>query len=377
MPYLGTQPPRLLPSPPLLHPLAPPLHTAPPRLCTQTSPLLLLRGPEAYAFFFTTSVETLNLHLFDQALLDTYTIRDELGRLDNISLGVVGDLANGRTVHSLCITMSMYKNVKMYFIAPEVVKMKQEVKDYMTAAGVEWEEVDNLKDVASTCDVLYQTRIQKERFIDNPEDYELAKGKFIIDNGIMDCMKKDAIVMHPLPRVDEVPALPSSHCPPPAAAACSFLSSLCVPVIELPPSPQKKHADRYRAIFCAASSCHPSSPHATLSPFPSRSPLPHHRALTLRWVPPLRRSPLPKTPNMSAIMPTPSLTSAIPSLADCRGGGLRPACSILPPGPEWPLHSDGIAEVSHTEVDMNRWGRRGRGKPTQAHLPLWETKRIL
>mmetsp|Transcript_23200 Transcript_23200/g.64422 ORF Transcript_23200/g.64422 Transcript_23200/m.64422 type:complete len:366 (-) Transcript_23200:318-1415(-) len=139
-----------------------------------------------------------------QALLDTYTIRDELGRLDNINLGLVGDLANGRTVHSLCIMMSMYKNVKMYFIAPEVVKMKDDVKEYLTAAGVEWEEVDNLKEVASTCDVLYQTRIQKERFIDNPEDYLQAKGKFIIDKDMMACMKKDAIVMHPLPRVDEI-----------------------------------------------------------------------------------------------------------------------------------------------------------------------------
>mmetsp|Transcript_96 Transcript_96/g.243 ORF Transcript_96/g.243 Transcript_96/m.243 type:complete len:366 (-) Transcript_96:225-1322(-) len=139
-----------------------------------------------------------------QALLDTYTIRDEIGRLDNIKLGVVGDLANGRTVHSLCIVMSMYKNVKMYFIAPDVVRMKQSVKDYLTAAGVEWEEVDNLRDVASICDVLYQTRIQKERFLDNPEDYLLAKGKFIIDASIMEVMKPDAIVMHPLPRVDEI-----------------------------------------------------------------------------------------------------------------------------------------------------------------------------
>jgi len=139
-----------------------------------------------------------------QALLDTYTIRDEIGRLDNITLGVVGDLANGRTVHSLCVTLSMYKNVKMYFIAPEVVRMKRSVKDYLSARGVDWEEVDNLADVAAVCDVLYQTRIQKERFIDNPEDYLQAKGKFVIDNSIMAVMKPDSIVMHPLPRVDEI-----------------------------------------------------------------------------------------------------------------------------------------------------------------------------
>jgi len=139
-----------------------------------------------------------------QALLDTFTIMDELGRLDDIKLGLVGDLANGRTVHSLCIMMSMYANVKMYFISPSVVRMPDEVKRYLDKAGVEWEEADSLREVASTCDVLYQTRIQKERFADNPDDYFRAKGKFVIDADIMDCLGKEAIVMHPLPRVDEI-----------------------------------------------------------------------------------------------------------------------------------------------------------------------------
>ena len=161
-----------------------------------------------------------------QALLDTYTIMDELGRLDNINLGVVGDLANGRTVHSLCIMMSMYENVKMYFIAPGVVPMKDEVKKYLTAAGVEWEEVDDLAKVAPVCDVLYQTRIQKERFIDNPDDYHQAKGKYIINKKIMDMMKPDAIVMHPLPRVDEVMNCPLT-CQSPLHPSSSSNNALC------------------------------------------------------------------------------------------------------------------------------------------------------
>lgn len=118
--------------------------------------------------------------------------------------------------------MSMYSNVKMYFIAPEVVRMKSDVKDYLTAAGVDWEEVDNLQEVAPICNVLYMTRIQKERFIDNPEDYHQAKGKYILDSKIMATMKPDAIVMHPLPRVDEVPCLATVF--PPLTLSAQFSS---------------------------------------------------------------------------------------------------------------------------------------------------------
>jgi len=139
-----------------------------------------------------------------QALLDVYTIQREIGRLDNIKIGMVGDLANGRTVRSLAYVLSMYDNVQMYFVAPDVVRMKVDIKTFLTEQGVEWHEVDDLKAVASDVDVLYQTRIQKERFQDRPEDYEKAKGKFIIDPGTMALMRDDAVVLHPLPRVDEI-----------------------------------------------------------------------------------------------------------------------------------------------------------------------------
>ncbi|KAL4448208.1 hypothetical protein ABPG75_005427 [Micractinium tetrahymenae] len=139
-----------------------------------------------------------------QALLDVYTIQREIGRLDNFRIGLIGDLANGRTVRSLAYVLSMYPGVKMYFVAPDVCRMKDDIKSYLSSVGVDWEEVDDLAQVAADVDVLYQTRIQKERFQDRPDDYEKAKGKYIINAETMKQMKKDAIVLHPLPRVDEI-----------------------------------------------------------------------------------------------------------------------------------------------------------------------------
>jgi len=139
-----------------------------------------------------------------QALLDMYTIKREIGRLENFTIGLVGDLANGRTVRSLAYMLSMYPGVKMYFVAPEVVRMKEDIKEYLTRKGVEWEEVNDLAAVAADVDVLYQTRIQKERFLDRLEDYSAARGKYIVDADLLGLMKPSACIMHPLPRVDEI-----------------------------------------------------------------------------------------------------------------------------------------------------------------------------
>eukprot|EP00884_Botryococcus_braunii_P014614 jgi/Botrbrau1/23153/Bobra.0041s0005.1 len=139
-----------------------------------------------------------------QALLDVYTIQKEVGRLDNIRVGLVGDLANGRTVRSLAYLLSMYPGVKLYFVAPDVVRMKDDIKEFLTGRGVTWEEVDDLAEVTADVDVLYQTRIQKERFQDRPEDYEKARGKYIIDKDTMRLLPQSSIIMHPLPRVDEI-----------------------------------------------------------------------------------------------------------------------------------------------------------------------------
>ena len=139
-----------------------------------------------------------------QSLLDMYTIRREIGQIDSISIALVGDLANGRTVRSLCYLLAKYKSPKIYFVAPSVVRMKDDIKDYLHRHDTDFEEVEDLHAVAREVDVIYQTRIQRERFGDRPHEYEQARGKYIIDQTVLDCMRKEAIVMHPLPRVDEI-----------------------------------------------------------------------------------------------------------------------------------------------------------------------------
>ena len=139
-----------------------------------------------------------------QSLLDMYTIRREIGQIDSISIALVGDLANGRTVRSLCYLLAKYKSPKIYFVAPSVVRMKEDIKDYLRRHDTDFEEVEDLHAVAREVDVIYQTRIQRERFGDRPHEYEQARGKYIIDQTVLDCMRKEAIVMHPLPRVDEI-----------------------------------------------------------------------------------------------------------------------------------------------------------------------------
>ena len=139
-----------------------------------------------------------------QALLDLYTIQKEIGRIDGLNIAMVGDLSNGRTVRSLSYLLTKYSDVRIYFVAPEVVKMKDDIKEHLAEHNVFFAEESDLMAVAAKVDVIYQTRIQKERFADRTADYEKARGKYIVDNELMSVMRKDAIVMHPLPRVDEI-----------------------------------------------------------------------------------------------------------------------------------------------------------------------------
>lgn len=139
-----------------------------------------------------------------QALLDIYTIKKEIGKLDGISIAMVGDLAYSRTVRSLAYLLTKYNDVKIYFVAPEVVEMREDIKSYLTKHKVFFSEETNLKKISSKVDVIYQTRIQKERFGEKIQDYEKAKDKYIIDKNILKVMKKTAIIMHPLPRVNEI-----------------------------------------------------------------------------------------------------------------------------------------------------------------------------
>lgn len=141
-----------------------------------------------------------------QALLDVYTIQREIGRLDGISIALVGDLANGRTVRSLCYLLAKFENPHIYFVAPSVVQMRDDIKDYLQRHHIGYEDASDLAEVAAKADVIYQTRIQRERFGDRIGEYEEARGQYVIDRSILDCMQEHAIVMHPLPRVDEIVA---------------------------------------------------------------------------------------------------------------------------------------------------------------------------
>ena len=138
-----------------------------------------------------------------QALLDLYTIRDELGRIDGIKIAMVGDLANGRTVRSLTYLLSKFRQLKIWFVAPPQVAMRADLKAHLDEHHIPWVEDEDLDAVLPEVDVVYQTRIQKERFTD-PAEYEALKGIYRIDSRALRLMRKYAIVMHPLPRVDEI-----------------------------------------------------------------------------------------------------------------------------------------------------------------------------
>ncbi|MCB9722386.1 MAG: aspartate carbamoyltransferase [Candidatus Omnitrophica bacterium] len=139
-----------------------------------------------------------------QALLDTFTIFEELGagQVDGMTVTMLGDLKYGRTVHSLARLLSLFK-VKINYVSPEILKMPKEVMDEVGAKGIPQAEYSSLEEVLPETDVLYVTRVQKERF-EAPADYEKVKGAYVIDPAVMKAAKKEMIVMHPLPRVGEI-----------------------------------------------------------------------------------------------------------------------------------------------------------------------------
>jgi aspartate carbamoyltransferase catalytic subunit len=138
-----------------------------------------------------------------QALLDLYTIKDCFPTIDGLSIAMVGDLKYGRTVRSLSYLLTKYDNITIYFVSPSVCRMDDDLKDYLTANNVEWQEEDSLEKVLPLVDCVYMTRIQKERFNDL-EDYQRASGKYILGLDQVKLMKGKSIIMHPLPRVDEI-----------------------------------------------------------------------------------------------------------------------------------------------------------------------------
>ena len=139
-----------------------------------------------------------------QALLDMYTIVDAFPKFDSLKVAMVGDLRYGRTVRSLSYLLTKYTNIELIFVSPSVCKMEADIKEYLDKNDVTWREETDLTQVAKEADCIYMTRVQKERF-HSVDDYEAAASKYILTKEIVETMKKDAIIMHPLPRVDEIP----------------------------------------------------------------------------------------------------------------------------------------------------------------------------
>lgn len=139
-----------------------------------------------------------------QTLTDLLTIYREKGRLDNLTIGFCGDLKFGRTVHSLTKAISRYKNIKFVFIAPPELKIPEYLKhDLLDAKNLDYKEAETIEEVIEDLDILYMTRVQKERFF-NEQDYIRLKDTYILDLKKLEKSKSDLIVMHPLPRVNEI-----------------------------------------------------------------------------------------------------------------------------------------------------------------------------
>ena len=137
-----------------------------------------------------------------QALLDVYTIHKEKKTLKNLTIAMVGDLKNGRTVHALVEVLSLF-NCNLYFVSPGVLRMPEEVTSTLRQKGIKVEETEDLRKAALESDVIYMTRIQKERFADLAE-YERVKGSYIIDAAFLKDLGKKITILHPLPRVNEI-----------------------------------------------------------------------------------------------------------------------------------------------------------------------------
>lgn len=138
-----------------------------------------------------------------QTLTDLVTLRNEKGTFSGLCIGMCGDLKNGRTVHSLIKTMALFPNNRFVLVSTPNLGIPSYIKDYLSGAGCDWMEINNLAEAMPMMDVLYMTRIQRERFT-SQDEYEQQKGVYVLDKEKMKQAKKDLVVLHPLPRVDEI-----------------------------------------------------------------------------------------------------------------------------------------------------------------------------
>ena len=156
-----------------------------------------------------------------QTLTDLLTIKRKKGTLEGLTIGLCGDLMFGRTVHSLIEAMSRYKGTKFVLISPEELKLPEYMIDKMNEAGIKWEAITDLEKAMPQLDILYMTRVQKERFF-NEEDYIRLKDSYILTLDKLKNAKEDLVIMHPLPRVNEI-ATEIDDDP----RACYFFQALC------------------------------------------------------------------------------------------------------------------------------------------------------
>ncbi len=138
-----------------------------------------------------------------QAMIDLYTIWRVRGELKRLTAGVLGDLRYGRAATSFIYGVSMFRPKKLYLISPELLRVREEVRDYLRSEGINYVEVRELSEVIHELDVLYVTRIQRERFPD-PAEYERVRGSYRVDLKVLKEAKEDLMILHPLPRVDEI-----------------------------------------------------------------------------------------------------------------------------------------------------------------------------
>lgn len=181
------------------------------RIVDNYADLIVMRHPEAGAAARAAAVSEVSIinggdgagQHPTQAFLDLYTIEREIGRTDDFHIAFVGDLKYGRAARSLAYLLSKYNNVKMTFVSAEALKMKDDIKAHLKESGIEVAETEDMAEIMRNADVVYQTRVQKERF-PSAEEYEQFRGRYVIDRAVADTMKDGAILIHPLPRAGEI-----------------------------------------------------------------------------------------------------------------------------------------------------------------------------
>ncbi len=138
-----------------------------------------------------------------QCLLDLYSIQKTQGTLDNLDITLVGDLKYGRTVHSLVIAMSMFKNTRFHLVSPVELKLPRSIKNFIIENGHTYKQYTDISEIMDNTDILYMTRIQQERFADQLE-YERVKNSYILENSMLKNSRENLRILHPLPRVNEI-----------------------------------------------------------------------------------------------------------------------------------------------------------------------------